>query len=367
MKTRIVITRKKKRRDVILKSTPAESRHKGTDKGKVARAVAKHIVDNKFKYYNVTILVALIVVALAVVLYTLQHLFPYAITVNGEAACYVRGEAGVEDTYEYIIDNYLPEGTIVKAVEIDDRLDSKRVSRSEVIGTEILSPKKAAALLLELFEDDEDPLAIYIASTDTKLEKYTPEPTYKKAENLIVGEMEVESKAKKGTQNVTRVYTSVNGEIESEYIANTEIVEEGTPAVILKGILGLPEGEDWLTYDGDPEYKDGSELAKYAQNYLGAPYRYGGYSLTNGIDCVQFVRQMYAKYGISLPNGHSGIQKSGVAVSYKNAKKGDIICYNGHMGIYIGNGKMINAVHRGVSISKVKTSKIKTVIRIVKE
>ena len=62
------------------------------------------------------------------------------------------------------------------------------------------------------------------------------------------------------------------------------------------------------------------------------------------------------------------MKSSGIGVSYTNAKRGDIICYKSHVGIYLGNGKMVDATsHGGVSIREVSTKKLVTVRRIIKK
>ena len=88
----------------------------------------------------------------------------------------------------------------------------------------------------------------------------------------------------------------------------------------------------------------GRQIADYAMKFIGNPYVYGGTSLTNGADCSGFVQSVYKHFGISLPR-HSGDQgKSGRAVDgLSNAKPGDLVWYSGHIGIYIGNGKIVHA------------------------
>lgn len=88
----------------------------------------------------------------------------------------------------------------------------------------------------------------------------------------------------------------------------------------------------------------GQQIVDYAMKFIGNPYVYGGTSLTNGADCSGFVQSVYKHFGISLPR-HSGDQgKSGRAVDgLSNAKPGDLIWYSGHIGIYIGNGKIVHA------------------------
>lgn len=87
----------------------------------------------------------------------------------------------------------------------------------------------------------------------------------------------------------------------------------------------------------------GSDVVNYACQFVGNPYVYGGTSLTDGCDCSYFVMACFAKYGISLPRSSYAMQKSGQAVSYDCAKAGDIICYSGHVALYMGDGKIVHA------------------------
>lgn len=87
----------------------------------------------------------------------------------------------------------------------------------------------------------------------------------------------------------------------------------------------------------------GSDVVSYACQFIGNPYVFGGESLTNGADCSGFIKSVYANFGISLPHSSVALQRAGSEVSYENAQPGDIICYAGHVAIYMGGGQIVHA------------------------
>ena len=100
------------------------------------------------------------------------------------------------------------------------------------------------------------------------------------------------------------------------------------------------------------------DLINTGMQYLGNPYVYGGNSLTRGIDCSGFVKQIFAKYGYSLPRTSGGYTSVGTRVPLDQIKPGDILIYKygsriGHVAIYIGNGQILHAANErdGICIS----------------
>ncbi len=95
----------------------------------------------------------------------------------------------------------------------------------------------------------------------------------------------------------------------------------------------------------------GSSVVSYACQFIGNPYVWGGTSLTNGADCSGFVMSVYAHFGISLPHSSAALQSCGKEVSYANAQPGDLICYSGHVAIYMGGGQIVHAQSAAVGIT----------------
>ncbi len=117
------------------------------------------------------------------------------------------------------------------------------------------------------------------------------------------------------------------------------------------------------TYDDDTTYSDavtatsedaglnpayttgvsGSSVCDYALSFVGNPYVWGGTSLTNGCDCSGFTQQIFKHFGISIPRTSYEQRSCGKTVSYSNAQPGDIICYSGHVALYLGGGRIVGA------------------------
>ena len=97
----------------------------------------------------------------------------------------------------------------------------------------------------------------------------------------------------------------------------------------------------------------GSSVVDYATQFVGNPYVWGGTSLTNGADCSGFVQSVYQNFGVSLPRTSYEQQNAGTEVSYSDAQPGDLICYGGHVAIYMGDGKIVHASNAkdGIKIS----------------
>ena len=145
-----------------------------------------------------------------------------------------------------------------------------------------------------------------------------------------------------------------------------EMEEKVRASVVYQASTGMPSHFVPMT-GGSAK---GRELCEFAMQFIGNPYVSGGTSLTEGCDCSGFVMAVYEHYGFTLTHSTEIDQREGVAVeSIETAEPGDIICYEGHVGIYIGDGMIVHAagVAKGICLCQACYTDIITIRRLLTE
>jgi cell wall-associated NlpC family hydrolase len=90
--------------------------------------------------------------------------------------------------------------------------------------------------------------------------------------------------------------------------------------------------------------ESGQAVIEFATQFIGNPYVWGGSSLTHGADCSGFVMAVYGNFGFRLPHYDRSDRSVGSPVaSLAEARAGDIVCYNGHVALYMGDGMIVHA------------------------
>ena len=106
-----------------------------------------------------------------------------------------------------------------------------------------------------------------------------------------------------------------------------------------------------------------SSVAALAMQYVGVPYVWGG-SSPSGFDCSGLVSYVYAQFGVSLPHQSEGIRAAGTVVSASEARPGDVVWWPGHVGIYMGNGMMVDAANESLGVQYAAVYSGATYLRI---
>ncbi|MDD3186714.1 MAG: C40 family peptidase [Anaerostipes sp.] len=163
-------------------------------------------------------------------------------------------------------------------------------------------------------------------------------------------------KIKKGTK-VTVHYTSGSWR---------KVTYKGSTGWVLKKYVYISTSAPKLK---GSSYSKGTTVATFAKRFVGNSYVWGGTSLNSGADCSGFVKSVYKSFGYNIPRSSSSQRKAGKKVSSKKIQPGDLVCYSGHVAMYIGSGKIVHASSRktGIKISpNYKYRKVLSIRRIVK-
>lgn len=184
--------------------------------------------------------------------------------------------------------------------------------------------------------------------------------TYSFGKAKSMKQIQVEQAAKEAQKQAAQ--TTIGNESASTSSSNTSNSSTTSGSTKASSVQAAKKASVSVSSSGSSA--TGSRIASYAQQFVGNPYRYGGNSLTSGIDCSGFTQQVMAKFGYSISRTSSSQSGDGRAVSTSNLRAGDLVFYgNGgsidHVALYIGGGQVVHASNSapyprgGIKISNV--------------
>lgn len=336
----------------------------------------KHLVNKKgLTPRRLLLIMGVELIALAVVLsfvigtYTAADF--YEISVGGKTVASVKTEGKVSKTRKLVEKAFQEENAKNVKVSVDPAIQSKKVYYGKLDKKPAVSSAKEAAETI-LGKDGEESLVKVTTNQTVKRKKAVKyKKVVKKSKEAALNTVGVAQKGEKGTEQLTVEATSVNGEIVESEVVDRQVVEKPVDEVTVQGTK-VEDGAkgDTNTHLGATYSKEaGQQVADYALKWVGNPYKWGGVSLTNGADCSGFVLAVYDHFGIGLPHDAGADRAYGVDVSLDEAQPGDLICYYGHIGICIGDNKLVHAMDEshGITVSTIgyNGKRIMTVRRIL--
>ena len=193
------------------------------------------------------------------------------------------------------------------------------------------------------------------ATTETSSETTTESSSETTTETSTetTTETTTETSSETTTETTTGTSTETTTETASQAPSETATESAATETYSEASAEAAPAAE--TTSAAAAVSSHGESVADFAVQFVGNPYVYGGTSLTNGADCSGFVMSVYKNFGVSLPHSSSADRNVGTDVGgLENAQPGDIVCYTGHVGIYIGDGQIVHAstASTGIKISE---------------
>ena len=263
-----------------------------------------------------------------------EHAGPWVVKADGRTVACVSGR---KEAFSVIFGLKLMYADSVSeqlTAELKEKITIERAPQKAYRTGEVVTAPEAVRAIAKSSErksGDAKPAVTVVSKKNVSEERTVARPVKViKRSDMDAGVIKVKKRGADGTEHTVSEVTIENGSVAGVEEVETKATAEPESAVVYEGTA--------------PDAKEKGEMViDCAVRFLGTKYVWGGNDLRNGIDCSGFTKEIYAMFGVELPRHSSAQADFGTEVAYEDARAGDIICYDGHVALYIGEGKIIHA------------------------
>ena len=263
--------------------------------------------------------------------------------------------------YEYdqeIIQRY--EKLKQEAAGKKELLEEKQ-SQLEVMEEENESQQKELEGFIEARKTESSSFALELEEAQARAAQAAGEVIRKTEEIRILRARQEEERIRQEKERIRQEQESAGREPGSAGQASVAAGREPGGAGRESGGAGTAGGRPVKSIGGT---EFGRNVADYALQFVGNPYVYGGTSLTGGTDCSGYTQSVYRHFGVSIPRTSGEQAGFGREIPYEEMEPGDLVCYSGHVAMYIGGGRIVHASSRKEGIKVSNDPAYRTIVSI---
>ena len=263
--------------------------------------------------------------------------------------------------YEYdqeIIQRY--EKLKQEAAGKKELLEEKQ-SQLEVMEEENESQQKELEGFIEARKTESSSFALELEAAQARAAQAAGEVIRKTEEIRILRARQEEERIRQEKERIRQEQESAGREPGSAGQASGAAGREPGGAGRESGGAGTAGGRPVKSIGGT---EFGRNVADYALQFVGNPYVYGGTSLTGGTDCSGYTQSVYRHFGVSIPRTSGEQAGFGREIPYEEMEPGDLVCYSGHVAMYIGGGRIVHASSRKEGIKVSNDPAYRTIVSI---